>query len=164
MKLAIFYGSTMGHTEKVANKLGNMLNVPVFNICDVTTETFADYDGYILGTPTWGYGDIQDDWGDFIEMHESPDLTGKKVALFGLGDQDDHYDVFISGLGILYDLAQSWGGQIIGQWPTDGYRYGPATQAVREGKFVGLAIDEINQPALTEPRLIAWIEQIQKEF
>ena len=37
-------------------------------------------------------------------------------------------------------------------------------KAVKNGKFVGLAIDEDNQSDLTDERIKIWVAQIKKEF
>ena len=38
------------------------------------------------------------------------------------------------------------------------------SKAVKNGKFVGLAIDEDNQSDLTEERVKTWVAQIKREF
>lgn len=51
----------------------------------------------------------------------------------------------------------------MGYWPTDGYDFNDS-KAVRNGKFVGLAIDEDNQADLTESRVENWSTQVKSEF
>ncbi|HPQ37031.1 MAG TPA: hypothetical protein PLW97_05230, partial [Synergistaceae bacterium] len=38
------------------------------------------------------------------------------------------------------------------------------SEAVREGRFVGLPLDDNNQAELTESRLQSWAEQLRKEL
>ncbi|EAH9105226.1 flavodoxin, partial [Campylobacter jejuni] len=46
---------------------------------------------------------------------------------------------------------------------TDGYTF-EASDAVVDGKFVGLALDNDNQEDQTESRIDAWVEQIKPYF
>lgn len=66
-------------------------------------------------------------------------------------------------MGILEEKISSLGGQTVGQCSTDGYDF-EASKAVRNGKFVGLAIDEDNQSDLTDSRIQAWVKQLKSEF
>ena len=45
----------------------------------------------------------------------------------------------------------------------DGYKF-DESEAVRDGKFVGLPLDADNESEKTEPRISAWIEQIKPHF
>ncbi|NMG60515.1 flavodoxin FldA, partial [Geitlerinema sp. P-1104] len=55
------------------------------------------------------------------------------------------------------------GGATVGYWPTDGYEF-EESKAVRDGKFVGLALDEDNQSEMTEERVQAWTSQLKSAF
>lgn len=163
-QIAIFYGSTMGATEKVANIISEQLEADMFNIDSASKEEFDKYDTIIIGSSTWGFGDLQDDWEAFFDMNGIPNLKDKKVAIFGLGDQDDHKDVFVNAIGILHDICKNAGAKIFGYWPIEGYDFGTGTTAVRDGHFLGLPIDEINQAKLTKDRINKWIKQIKEEM
>ena len=52
---------------------------------------------------------------------------------------------------------------MVGRWPTAGYEF-TASQSVDGDHFLGLALDQINQPLLTEERLDTWLAQIQAEL
>ena len=90
------------------------------------------------------------------------DFTGKKVAIFGLGDQDTYPESFVDGIGILYNKLKDKT-QVVGHWPLKGYGFNDS-EAVQGNKFVGLAIDQENQPGQTEGRLSKWVEMLNKEF
>ena len=113
----------------------------------------------ILGIPTWGIGEIQDDWAVFLPGLKDLDLTGKKVAIFGLGDQESYPDTFSDALGTLYDSLSETGCEIIGSWSTLGYEFMDSS-ALRDGMFAGLVLDEENQPQLTDLRIKDWLETI----
>ena len=66
-------------------------------------------------------------------------------------------------MGILAEKISSLGGTTVGQWPTSGYEFNES-KAVQNGKFVGLALDEDNQPELTESRISNWVSQVKMAF
>jgi len=164
-KIGIFYGSSTGQTEKVAEKLQLMLgeeNAELINVDIATKEDLEKYPYLIFGTPTWGVGEMQDDWEDFSETVVKANLKGKKIALFGLGDQDTYPDSFADGVGVLYDKIKDKA-TIVGQWPKTGYLF-HESEAYRDKSFVGLILDQENQPEKTAERLEKWIDLIKKEF
>ncbi len=165
MKTAIIYGSTTGNTEAAANSLKDAL-APLgeVSVCSVTDGfgDAADADLVLLGSSTWGIGEMQDDWIGCEDL-SGLDLSGKHVAVFGTGDQTCYTDTFVDAIGILAESAQKAGGKLIGQWPTEGYCFSGST-ATREDKFVGLVLDEDNQSGLTDERITKWAEQLQKEM
>ena len=90
-KIGVFYGSTTGTTEDVAHRIAEKLNVPNGDIHDASKlndELVKEYDVLVLGTSTWGAGELQDDWYDGIKVLKKADLSHKFVALFGCGDSD----------------------------------------------------------------------------
>lgn len=168
MKMAIYYGSSNGNTESVAKairkRLGGKERVAMFDVANLSSaEAMQEYDILLWGCPTWGEGDLQDDWEDFYSCLDGIDLSGKSVALFGLGDQDGYGHEFVNALKILYDKATAQGANMIGFWPDEGYEY-DSSEAVIDGKFVGLVIDEDNQSDLTEERIEKWCHRLELEM
>ena len=160
-KIGVFYGSTTGVTEEVANKISAKLdNADVYNIAG-NFDKMNDYDVIIMGTSTWGYGDLQDDWLGVLENMPSLSLNGKKVAYFGTGDQSSFSDTFIDGIGIIHEKIKDSGVTLIGETETDGYTF-DGSRGVENGKFLGLAIDEVNQSDLTDERVEKWTEELKK--
>lgn len=90
------------------------------------------------------------------------DLKGKKVAIFGLGDQGGYGDNFCDAMDELMTCFKGSGADIVGSWSTDGYDH-MESKSVDGAKFVGLACDEDNQPEMSEDRVKAWIAQIKGE-
>ncbi len=66
-------------------------------------------------------------------------------------------------MGILEEKISELGGETVGYWSTDGYEF-TDSKAVRDGKFVGLALDEDNQSQLTNERIKAWVSQLKQKF
>lgn len=131
----------------------------VRDIAGSTPEDMLPYQVLILGIPTWGIGEPQEDWLGFIPKLETLDLTGRYAALFGLGDQESYPETFADALGWLYDSVVGTGCRIVGSWPVDGYEF-IGSAAIREGKFAGLVLDEENQSEQTGTRIQKWISEI----
>ena len=164
MKIGIFYGSTTGHTEQAAQQICQLLPGSTAKpVNDAVKAEFESCNLLILGTSTWGLGDLQDDWIDALDCLRSANLQGKQFALFGLGDQLGYPDTFIDGIKVLYDVASEAGAEPVGSWSDVGYRYEASAAATGEG-FLGLALDEDNQPELSEERIQAWVEQLLREI
>ena len=60
----------------------------------------------------------------------------------------------------IYDAAKEAGATIVGEVDAAGYSF-DASDAVVDGKFVGLAIDEVNEADKTDERIAAWIDAIK---
>ncbi|MFQ5981102.1 MAG: flavodoxin [Candidatus Heimdallarchaeota archaeon] len=167
--IGLFYGTEIGTTEDVARLIGEELGkavnseIAIEDIGLTTSRQMQKYDYLILGLPTWDDGKMDWDWEWFFPYLDNVDFAGKKVALFGLGDQERYGETFLGALTILYKKLVEKGVEIIGQWPTEGYNNTQSTAIINE-QFVGLAIDEDTQPDLTEDRVKKWVEQIKHEF
>lgn len=174
-KIGIFFGTDSGTTrliaKKMAKKLGDELASKPINVNRISVDDLLQYDSLILGTPTYGEGvmpgaatGVKDgSWQEFAEQLKDVDLSGKTVALYGLGNQEKYADRFADGLGELYALIAATGATIIGDWSTDGYEFSQS-KAVSGDRFVGLVIDNNFQGMLTEQRLDAWLEQIKPQL
>ena len=60
----------------------------------------------------------------------------------------------------LYNAAKEAGANVVGSVATDGYTYDDS-EAVVDGKFVGLPLDDVNEDDKTEGRIDAWLEEIK---
>ncbi len=161
---AIFYASSTGNTEEVANKIHQRLDgFEIIDIAQDGIEKIKECNSVIIGSPTWGEGDLQDDWEECFDEFQEIDFSEKTVALFGLGDQDNYADEFVDALGILYKVLVDKGAKIVGFTSTEGYDY-DESKAVIDDNFVGLVIDEDNQSELTDNRINVWCDEISKKI
>ena len=160
-KTVIIYGSTTGTCEGLAGKIGEQLGVgvDVLSAAGLDGSVLEAADNLILGTSTWGSGDIQDDWADALDTLKAANLAGKTVALFGCGDSLSYPDTFCGGMAALYEAVKAAGANVIGAVPADGYTYLDSASVV-DGKFVGLALDEDNESDKTDGRIAAWVAGI----
>jgi flavodoxin I len=165
-KVRLFYGSTTGNTERVAGliktEMGDLIE-SVTSIADAAAQDLSSAEGLILGVSTWDDGQLQPDWDDFFPRLDAVALDGKTVALFGLGDAQGFSGQFVDALGKLYAKVRERGARVVGPWPVDGYEF-DASEAVVNGEFVGLVIDEDNDPELTQARVKDWVQIIRPAF
>ena len=166
-KTCVFYGSTTGTTESVARMIANKLGISsgdVYDVSKLTADVAGSYEALILGTSTWGDGELQDDWYDGIKVLKGMDLSGKTDALFGCGDSASYSDTFCDGMGILFNELKDSGCRFIGTVPATDYTYSSSVAVTDDGCFVGLAIDDINESDKTEERITAGTETLKAEL
>ena len=151
------YGSSTGTCEAIAQTIGEKLGANVINVSDLTANDVKEADNLVLGTSSWGAGEMQDDWYDGVKVLKEAGLSGKKVAVFGCGDSESYSDTFCGGMTELYDAAEAAGATMVGNnVSTDGYTFDDS-ESVVDGHFIGLALDDVNEDDKTEERINAWI-------
>ena len=166
MKIGLFYGTTSAATQEVADLIQDQMSdceIEVFDVYEQDLNKMSDFDRIIIGCPTWDIGLLQEDWRSKFDELDSIDFSNKKVAYFGCGDQHVYSGTFLDALGTLEEKITAKGGSTIGLWPVDGYSF-DYSKAQKDDKFVGLGIDNDNEPELTEERVEAWCKQIESEF
>jgi flavodoxin I len=160
----LFYGTQTGTTTVVAEQIQTFLSDLVSEVNGIWTtraDDFAGCDFVVLGGSTWGDGELTDDWVDFWPQLEKIDLSGVKVALFALGDQYGYGHNFASAMRIMYDKVKSKGAIVIADHiSTAGFDYSHSDSVV-DGHFVGLVLDEVNEPEKTAGRIQAWAQQVR---
>lgn len=166
--VGLFYGSSTCYTEMAAEKIAKTLGedlVDLFNVAETPIVEAEFYDRLIMGIPTWDYGELQEDWEDIWTELDELDLHGRKVAVYGLGDQVGYPEWFLDAMGYLHDKLRERGATMVGYWPNKGYEF-EYSKALTEDKthFVGLALDEENEFELTDDRIQAWCSDIKHAF
>lgn len=161
-KIGIFYGSTTGRTQEIAEAIASKLgNSELHDVSKSTKDDLKKYDNLILAASTYGDGDLQSDWEDFAATLNNDDFKDKTIAIVGLGDQDSYSDTFCDAIGLLADLAKS--ATIIGKTKNKDFDF-QASKSLVGDEFLGLVIDEDNQSDLTQDRIDNWIEDIKTKF
>lgn len=165
-KIGIYYGSSTGTCAEIAGQLAKALGLTADDAHDVSTLTADDLaacDTLLLGSSTWGDGELQDDWQDALKTLREADLTGKMVGLFGCGDSGSYPDTFCNAIGLLYDEVKDKGCTLIGTGVScDDYDFSESG-AVVDGVFVGLPIDDINESGQTAGRIARWAEKLKAD-
>lgn len=159
----VIYGSSTGTCQSIAETIAQKLGVEAVDVAKLSDDTIKNNDNLILGTSTWGAGELQDDWYDGVKTLKSAGLDGKTVALFGCGDSESYSDTFCGGMKELYDAAVEAGANVLPGVSADDYTYDDS-DAVVDGKFVGLALDDVNESDKTEERIDAWLEAIKPQL
>lgn len=159
-KVAVIYGSTTGTCSEIAKAIATKLGADIFDVSKITADSIATYDSLVLGSSTWGYGELQDDWYDGVKTLKSVDLSSKTVALFGCGDAESYCDTFCDAIGLIYNEIADSGATFVGAVETSDYLY-DASAAEIDGVLVGLALDDMNESSKTGSRIEKWINSIK---
>lgn len=165
--IAIIYGPQGGNTERVAKLLADKIgleNCTLIPVKETTPETFSKFNSFIfggstIGTHNWSIPSTSDDWDIFLPKFRKIDMSGKKVAIFGLGDHIAYPNNFVDGMRVIYDALTEKNTQIFGQCNTDEYEFNES-EAVVNGMFVGLPVDEDFEEEFTEQRIENWLNNM----
>lgn len=165
-KIGLFYSFNTKKTSQTARRIieafGESLIQPV-NVETLTEKEFMAFENMILGVPTWFDGELPNYWDEFVPALEDLDLKGKKVAIYGAGDQKGYPENFVDAVGIMAGLIEKQGGKLVGFTSAEGYTFEQST-ALRGDQFCGLALDFENQAGKNKDRISKWTEQLKQEF
>jgi flavodoxin I len=175
VKVGVFFGTDTGNTRRIAKDiaaaLGSDIAAKPVNVRNATADDMLAYDALILGVPTYGEGQLPGlstgnattSWEEFLPTLIGWDFSGKKVAIYGLGNQKSYPTEFVDAMFYLYEQFEQCGATLIGAWETEGYRF-QASKAVVNHRFVGLALDQENQKDLTPARLESWLKMLAQAW
>ena len=158
-KTIVVYGSSTGTCEAIAEKIAEKVGAKAINVTDLNDAVLAENDNLLIGTSTWGAGELQDDWYDGVETLKGADLAGKKIALFGCGDSSSYSDTFCSALGVIYNDLKDSGATFVGRVDPSDYTF-DSSDAIVDGEFIGLPIDEVNEQDKTDDRISRWVASL----
>merc|ERR1712083_308863 len=140
--------------------------VEAADVGEYSAEDLASYDGLIVGCPTWNTGADEyrsgTAWDDIIDDIKGLSLGGKPVAVFGCGDSQGYGDNFCDGIEELHETFKAAGAKNLGDVDASDYEF-DESKSVRDGKFLGLALDQDNEADMSEERVAAWVEQLKSE-
>merc|ERR1719450_53356 len=102
-----------GNTETAAGYIAEEAGLEAADVGDYSAEDLADFDGLIVGCPTWNTGADEyrsgTAWDDLLDDIKGVDLKGKPVAVFGCGDSQGYGDNFCDGIEELHDTFKAAG-------------------------------------------------------
>ncbi|EGW20248.1 flavodoxin [Methylobacter tundripaludum] len=174
-KVGVFFGTDTGNTRRIAKDittaLGSAIAAKPVNIRNAAVADLQAYDTLILGTPTYGEGQLPGlstgnattSWEEFLPTLAGQDFSGKKVAIYGLGNQKSYPVEFVDAMFYLYEQFKQCSATLIGAWDTEGYNF-KNSKAVVDDRFVGLVLDQENQKELTPERLDTWLKMLAKAW
>ncbi len=170
-KIGLFFGPVKGSVHRVAEKVKAAFGEQEVELVAVNEASTADLEKYDLiifgistvGKETWDSNYSNTDWSKFFPNISKVDFSRKTVAIFGLGDHVTYSSYFVNAMGVLAkDLVKN-GANIVGQVDPSGYEF-DESEAIIDGKFVGLPIDEDFEPELTDERVANWVKNIKPAF
>lgn len=138
MNAKVIFGSTTGMTEAVAGKIAQALGCEAVNVNAADAAAF-DAELLVLGSSTWGVGDLQDDWAAKLDEVKG-NFAGKKVAVFGLGDSVGFADSYCVAAETIANAAKDAGATLVGEI---------------------LKLDDTNEADQTDGKIAAWVETIK---
>jgi flavodoxin I len=166
MSTVLIYSFNTRKSKKISEKIAEAFGkseLDVVNAEEVNKDILDKYDRFILSVPTWFDGELPNYWDEFAPDLEEMELKGKKFAIFGLGDQKGYPENFCDAIGIMAEIIEDCGGEVVGFTSAEGYDF-ESSRALRGDKFTGLALDQENQARMTSGRIKNWVEQLKKEF
>lgn len=170
-KIGLFFGPLKGSVNRVADKVKAAIGEQNIDMISVNDASAADLEKYNLiifgistvGKETWDSNYSNTDWSKFFPNISKVDFSGKTVAIFGLGDHITYANHFVNAMGVLAKELQKQGATIVGQVDPTGYEF-DESEAIINGEFVGLPIDEDFEPELTDERVTNWVKSIKTAF
>ncbi len=165
-KVGIFYAINTKKTAQIGKQIQEAFGNSLANVIPIEEsgiKDFENYENFVLGVSTWFDGELPSYWDEFLPEIENLNMKGKKVAIFGLGDQIGYPVNFVDGIGLLATFFEKLGATIVGYTSLNEYEF-ENSLAIRNGKFMGLALDQENQSELSTARISSWVEQLKKEF
>lgn len=170
-KIGLFYGPLGGSTERVAKKVAAAFGNENVDLIPIKESKASDVDKYenvifgmsTIGKETWDADKPANDWDIFLPELSKIDYSNKVIAMFGLGDQVTYDLHFVDALGLVAEEILPKGANIIGRVDTDGYDF-RESEALYEGKFIGLPVNEDFEPELTDERVNNWVQILKKEL
>nr|P14070.1 RecName: Full=Flavodoxin [Chondrus crispus]2FCR_A Chain A, Flavodoxin [Chondrus crispus] len=170
-KIGIFFSTSTGNTTEVADFIGKTLGAKAdapIDVDDVTDpQALKDYDLLFLGAPTWNTGADTErsgtSWDEFLyDKLPEVDMKDLPVAIFGLGDAEGYPDNFCDAIEEIHDCFAKQGAKPVGFSNPDDYDY-EESKSVRDGKFLGLPLDMVNDQIPMEKRVAGWVEAVVSE-
>lgn len=170
-KIGLFFGPLKGSVHRVAEKVKAAFGEQEVELVAVNEASAADLEKYNLiifgistvGKETWDSNYSNTDWSKFFPNISKVDFSEKTVAIFGLGDHVTYSSYFVNAIGILAKELMKKGATIVGQVDPSGYEF-DESEAIINGKFIGLPIDEDFEPELTDERVANWVKSIKPAF
>ncbi|ABX09087.1 flavodoxin FldA [Prochlorococcus marinus] len=170
MTVGIYFATTTGKTEDIAERLHGLLDGAESprDMSDVDDlNEFTNHEGIICGIPTWNTGADSERsgtaWDALLEEIGSLNLSGKKVAIFGLGDSSTYTENYCDAMEELHRFFKKAGATMVGYVSTKEYTFDESKSAIGD-VFCGLPLDEDSESDMTDARISQWSEQLKQEM
>merc|ERR1712232_993968 len=124
MSVGLYYSTSTGNTETVAGYIADKLGIEDWkDIGDAEDDEVLGHDAIIVGSPTWHTGADSErsgtSWDEWLyNTLPNLDLSGKKVAIFGVGDSSSYGDNYCDACGEIYEQITARGAKVYGMTPS----------------------------------------------
>ena len=170
MTIGIYFATTTGKTEDIAERIHGLLGQADSpkDMSDVDDlNEFASHDGIICGIPTWNTeADSERSgtaWDTILEEIGELNLSGKKVAIFGLGDSSTYTENYCDAMEELHRYFQQAGASMVGYVSGSEYTFDESKSLIGND-FCGLPLDEDSESDMTDARILQWTDQLKVEL
>ncbi|MEN6455979.1 MAG: flavodoxin [Prolixibacteraceae bacterium] len=172
-KTGLFFGPEKGAVHRAAKKIKDTAGEDRIDLIPVADASAADLEKYnkiifgisTVGKETWDQEFSNTDWSRFFPEISKIDYSKRTIAIFGLGDHVTYPAHFVNAMGMLAKeiMRICPDAKIVGQVDASGYEF-EESEAVINGQFIGLALDDDFEPELTDRRITEWVSRIGGEF
>jgi flavodoxin I len=143
-KCILVYASMSGNTKRMAKAIAEAVNkaagcdIEVKEMYSTDAEVLEAYDSILLGSSTWGDGQLPDEALDFYKGLDRLNLRGKTAAVFGSGDSC--YDDYGAAVDLLKHKLWEKGADVV----LDGFKVelSPTAEELEECRRFGSAFVE----------------------
>ena len=170
MTIGIYFATTTGKTEDIAERIHGLLGGAESpkDMSDVDDlSELADHDGIICGIPTWNTGADTERagtaWDSILDEIGELNLSGKKVAIFGLGDSSTYTENYCDAMEELHKYFQQAGATMVGYVSSSEYTFDESKSVIGDS-FCGLPLDEDSASDMTDARISQWANQLKSEM
>lgn len=107
ISVAIIYASVSGNTKELAEELyqillGMSVHISIYSINEFSLEDLSQYKAVVIGTYTWGNGEIPMEMRQLYQAFESIKRKDITTAVFGTGDS--FYPMFCGAVDQFRDM------------------------------------------------------------
>ncbi len=170
MTVGIYFATTTGKTEDIAERIAGLLGgteTPK-DMSDVDDlNELCTHDAIICGIPTWNTGADSERsgtaWDNILDEIAGLNLSGKKVAIFGLGDSSTYTENYCDAMEELHRYFKQSGATMVGYVSSDEYTFDESKSIIGES-FCGLPLDEDSESDMTDDRISQWANQLKSEI
>jgi len=116
MRVVVCYATKTGKCELMAKTVKETLSefveeLDFYPVNLISAKDLLEYDLIFLGSPTYGEGELPDDFNLFYEELDAIDLKGKSAAIFGCGNT--RYPYFCNAVNLLESKLLDTGANIL---------------------------------------------------
>jgi flavodoxin I len=172
-KIGLFFGPEKGSVHRVAEMVKAAIGADLVELVPVNDASAADLEKYnkvifgisTVGKETWDSEYSNTDWAKFFPEVSKVDYSEKLIAIFGLGDHITYPGHFVNAMGRLYKEIKSSTpeAKIVAPVDPSAYEF-EESEALIDGLFVGLPVDEDFEPELTAQRVAVWAAEVKAAF